>query len=122
MDAPFTMPVSTFWAWLIRHNNCILRAACPEASLFDDESFHWHFAGETDGIQVVQVVQGKRLIGELFIETEKVAYVQAVPSENGQEHTFELISETETERTAAYVFVMVHPYGEDLPASESGIH
>ena len=38
-----------FWNWLAAHPNCILRAGTPEAVLYDDEEFHWHFAAEGGG-------------------------------------------------------------------------
>lgn len=110
MDPPFTLPFETFWSWVATHPNCILRAGTPEAVLYDDDDFHWHFAGEGATTLLVQVLRGKRLIGEMLIEPEHVTYVQGVQGERDDEHVFELISETETDHVAAYFFVLVHGY------------
>ena len=78
--------------------------------LYDDEDFHWHFAAEAGGTLVVQVLRGKRFIGEILVDPEPVSYVQAVPGDHDDEHTFELIAESEADRVAAYFFVLVHGY------------
>jgi hypothetical protein len=110
MDEPFTLSFETFWTWLVTHPNCILRAGTPEAVLYDDEDLHWHFAAEGPQTLLAQVVRGKRLIGEMFVDPELVAYVQALAGEQEGEYVFELISETETDRVASYFFVLAHGY------------
>ena len=117
MEPPFTLPFETFWNWLVTHPNCILRAGTPEAVLYDDEDLHWHFAAEGGSTLVVQVLRGKRFVGELLVDPEPVTYVQAVPGDREDEHTFELIAEGETDRVAAYFFVLVHGYEDQEPAS-----
>lgn len=118
MDPPFTLPFDVFWSWLVSHPNCILRAGTPDAVLYDDEDLHWHFASESGGGLVVQVLRGKRFMGEILVDPEPITYVQAVPVDRDDEHLFELISEGEVDRLAAYFFVLAHGY-EDGGEAES---
>ncbi len=123
MEPPFTLPFDKFWNWLTTHPNCILRAGTPEAVLYDDEDFHWHFAAEGGGALVVQVLRGKRFIGEILVDPEPVAYVSALPGEREDEHAFELIAESETDRVAAYFFVLVHGYeDQEAPFTPTRVH
>ncbi len=108
MDAPFTMPFEEFWRWLLAHPNCILRAGTPDSMLYDDDDLHWHFAAEGPETLLVQVLRGKRLLGELLVDPEHITYVQAVPVERPDEHAFELIVENDSERFAAYTFTLIH--------------
>ena len=110
MESPLTLPFERFWDWLLGHPNCILRAGTPEAVLYDDEDLHWHFASEGVKTLLVQVVRGKLLLGELLLDPEHITYVQEVPSENEGEFVFELIVEAESERFAAYFFVLAHGF------------
>lgn len=102
-----TLSFQDFWSWLVSHPNCILRAGTAETVIYDDDDYHWHFANEGATL-LVQVIRGKRLMGELLVEPEQVAYVQGTEGDREGEYLFELISETETERTAAYFFVLAH--------------
>ena len=122
-DPLATSSFDAFWSWLLRHPNCIVRAGTPETQIFDDEDLHWHFANEGATL-FVQVIRGKRLMGELLIDPEAVAYVQAYGEEPEGEFAFELISETETDRVALYFFVLSHGMeGEDPPpAHRPGSH
>jgi len=122
MEPPFTIPFDQFWSWLMGHPNCILRAGTPEAVLYDDEDLHWHFASEPPQTLLVQVLRGKRLLGELLLEPEQITYVQAVPSEVEEEYVFELISESANERFASYFFVLVHAYEDEAAFSPGRIH
>ena len=108
MDAPFTISFEIFWGWLLTHPNCIVRAGTPDTMIYDDEDLHWHFAAEGPETLVVQVLRGKRLLGELLLDPEPIAYVQAVPQERQDEHVFELIVENDSERFAAYSFALIH--------------
>ncbi len=121
-DPLSTLPFDLFWGWLLRHPNCILRAGTPEAVLYDDEDLHWHFA--VDGaVYFVQVIRGKRLMGEIALETERIAYVQALGEEQEGEFLFELVSESETERVAAFFFVLSHAYDEgESSGPEHAVH
>lgn len=123
MDAPFTLPFAVFWKWLQKHANCIIRAGAPDAALYDDEDLHWAFQEEADGLFVVQMARGKRLVSELFLEPDRIDYIQAIPPQVEEEHVFELISESAGDRIAAYFFVLVHGYeDEDRAPSQRRIH
>ncbi len=114
-----TLPFEAFWSWLVTHPNCILRAGTPEAVIYDDDDLHWTFAGE-DGYLLVQVLRGKRPIGELLVEPEPVTYVESSAGEQEGEVVFELISETPNDRVVSYFFVLVHGFQEeeeDVPHS-----
>lgn len=117
-----TLSFDSFWSWLLQHPNCILRAGTPDAVLFDDEDLHWHFA--VDGtLFYVQVIRGKRLLGEIVVDSERVAYVQALGEEREGEYGFELISESATERVAACFFVLSHGFDDrDVPGHERAVH
>ena len=118
-----TLPFETFWNWLVRHPNCILRAGTMDALLFDDDDLHWHFAADGPAL-FIQLIRGKRLMGELAIDPERVTYVQGYAEERETEFAFELISEGETERIAAYFFVLSHGYDEEelQPGHGLGVH
>jgi hypothetical protein len=117
-----TLSFDALWAWLQGHLNCIQRVATSDAVLFDDADLHWYL-GPLDGTEVVQVIRGKRLMGEILIDPERVSYVQALGEESAGEFVFEAISETETERVAAYSFVMSHDLDvESDPEHGSGVH
>lgn len=124
MDEPLTLPFETFWSWLVTHPNCVLRAGTPEAILYDDEDLHWHFAAESTQTLLIQVIRGKRLMGEILLEAEHVAYVEGAAGEREDEYVFELITESENDRVAAYFFVLTHGYdGEQAqPHTPSRVH
>ena len=121
-DPIATLSFEVFWDWLLRHPNCILRAGTPDAVLYDDEDLHWHFA--IDGATCfAQIIRGKRLMGEIAIDGERVSYVQPLVEEPEGEFVFELLSESETERLAAYFFVLSHAYDEIDPGrAEHAVH
>lgn len=123
MDENVTLSFEVFWEWLITHPNCILRAGTPEAAIFDDDDLHWHFAtAADDGTPVVQVLRGKRLVGELLLVPDQVSYVQGSTTDEEGEFLFELISETQSERFAAYFFVLVHGYEGEGSFTPSRVH
>ena len=101
-----TLSFDEFWEWLMGHPNCILRAGTPDTILFDDEDFYWHLAGTGVEPRVVQVLRGKRLIGELLLEPGRINYVEEEAGEHDGEFVFQLISETPRERLAPYFFVL----------------
>ena len=107
----FTLPFSKFWTWVQAHLNCIVRAGTPEVVLFDDDDLHWHFGQEEDGTLLVQVIRGKKLMGEMAIAPSEVTYVQAEPGE-GEEFRFELLGEGEA-GIGGYHFVLSHGYDEE---------
>jgi hypothetical protein len=121
-DQP-TMPFDEFWRWLVGHPNCIVRAGTPEAVLYDDEDLHWHMFEEEPGSLVIQVLRGKLLVGELLLAPELISYVQGMPGEREDEYVFELVSESEDESYAAYYFVLVHGFVDDVePGPTSRVH
>ncbi len=122
MDAPFTLTLDRFWDWLSAHPNCILRAGTPEVVLYDDDDLHWMVGVEDETTLLVQLLRGKRPVGELLVEREQVAYVEAAPQERPEEHLFELISESEGDRFAAYHFTMAHGFDEEDPAPPGRLH
>lgn len=109
-DVAPTLPPDRFWEWLVSHPNCILRAGSREAVLYDDEDYHWHFASEGPGTWLVQVIRGKRLVGELLIPQDRVSYVQGDLGDQDGEFVFELVSGDDLEREAAYFFVLSHGF------------
>lgn len=113
---PLTLSVDKFWSWLQSHPNCILRAGTPETVLFDDDDYHWHFSSEEDGTLLVQLIRGKRYVGEIAVVPGDIAYVQVEPREQ-DEFLFELISETDKDRVAAYHFVLSHGYDAEEVAT-----
>jgi hypothetical protein len=117
-----TLPFETFWNWLMSHPNCIVRGGTPECALYDDEELHWHFAAEGEETLLVQVLRGKRLLGEIFLSPEEVAYVQMSAGDTEGEHQFELIAETESDRTVAYFFVLSHGYEEQEGVTPGHVH
>src|SRR5690349_633233 len=117
-----TLSFDAFWSWLQAHPNCIIRAGTPETVLYDEENLHWHFTVEGSDTQVVQLVRGKGLVGEMLVTPGDIAYVQGVAGDE-DEYVFELISETETDRVAAYYFVLSHAYdAQQRPASGRAVH
>jgi hypothetical protein len=117
-----TLSFDAFWSWLQAHPNCIIRAGTPETVLYDEENLHWHFTAEGTDTQVVQLVRGKSLVGEMLVTPGDITYVQGVAGEE-DEYVFELVSETETDRVAAYYFVLSHPYdAQQRPASGRAVH
>lgn len=121
MDAQ-TLPLDTFWNWLLGHPSCIVRAGTPEAVLYDDDDLHWQFESEEPDRMLVQLLHGKRLVGEIVLEPELVAYVEASTGDREGEFVFELIAESENERIAAYFFVLSHGYEPARKPDHSRVH
>ena len=122
MEPPFTLSFEVFWRWLAGHPNCILRAGTPDAVLYDDDDLHWHFASYDGGTLGVQLLRGKRFFGELFVDPEQTSYVQGMQGEVEGEFVFEVILETETDRTIVYFFVMAHGYEDEISVPTGRVH
>jgi hypothetical protein len=121
-DSP-TLSFDEFWRWLVLHPNCILRAGTADTVLYDDEDLHWHFASEAPDALLCQLIRGKRLLGELVIKPETVAYVQGYRGDHDDEFVFEMIEEAEEDRTAVYFFVLSHAFdAPEPPASGRAVH
>ena len=112
-----TLSFGVFWDWIVLHPNCILRAGTPETVIYDDQDLHWHFGTEgheSNETLIVQIIRGKRLMGELLVQPEQVTYVQSFEGEHEDEHVFELVSETEKQRIACYFFVLSHGFDDEI--------
>lgn len=109
-DATPTMSFPTFWEWVTAHPNCILRAGSKDAVVFDDDDFHWHFTMDGPENLLVQVIRGKRLVGELLIPRQEIAFVQGVLGDQEGEFVFELVGGDESSPSALYFFVLTHGY------------
>jgi hypothetical protein len=120
MDEPLTLAFEPFWSWLATHPNCILRAGTPEAVLYDDDDLHWHFGSEGSSAHIVQVLRGKRLLGELVVEPDQVSYVQGATGEEEGEFVFELVSDNESDQVASWFFVLSHGYEAEAAAASHG--
>lgn len=121
-ESPTTLSLDNFWNWLLGHPNCILRAGTPDTVVFDDDDFHWQF-GTEDTTLFAQVLRGKRLVGEMLMNSEAIAYVEMHGGEREDEVFFDLIVESETERVVAYFFVLSHGFDEDeIDHSRAAVH
>lgn len=116
-----TVALNDFWPWLADHCNCILRAGSPDAILYDDDDFHWRFTQENPRTLLVQLLRGKRLIGEIFIEPELITTVRMTPGEK-DEIIFDLMAEAEGQEQVLYYFVMAHGFDEDKPSEPTVRH
>lgn len=121
-DVTPTLSFDEFWDWLSRHPNCILRAGTHDAVLYDDEDYHWHFAVESPDTPLVQVIRGKRLVSEILVARDRIAYVQGSVGEVEGEHHFDLVIEDESGQTTAYFFVLTHAYDLPEPDGSGGVH
>lgn len=121
-DATPTLSLGEFWSWLLNHANCVLRAGSRDAVVYDDEEYHWHFGQESADTLLVQVVRGKRLVGELLIPRERIAFVQGVLGDQEGEFAFELITGDEDEQVAAFFFVLTHGYDRQDESRPRRVH
>ena len=90
--------------------------------IYDDDDLHWHFGSEGDSTVVVQVLRGKRLVGEILVEPEQVSYVQGTAGEEEGEYVFELIAENESEQVASWFFVLSHGYETEGAPVHGRVH
>ena len=117
-DDEQTLSLAGFWAWLMIHPNCILRAGTPEAVVYDDPDIHWGFGTEENETLVIQAIRGKRPLGEILVAPEQVAWVRGFTGEIDGEYIFEMMAESDTEPFAAYFFVMTHGMDDDDPGAK----
>jgi hypothetical protein len=111
-----TLTLQRFWRWLAEHPNCILRAGSADAYLYDQDEFHWHVHEDRSGLPRIQLIWGKRLIGEIVLDTRDVLYVQATPyAEVGEPEgvLFELIAGQAGNTFSIYQFVLAHTFEEE---------
>lgn len=112
-----TLSLDSFWSWLIEHPNCLVRVGSADAVLCDDEDFHW-WLGADGAVLVVQVIRGKRLVGEIVVDPERVSYVEDRGEQEEGEHLFELVAEDANEHFAIYYFALTH----GLEVEQEGVH
>jgi len=116
-----SIPFDEFWAWLERHQNCLLRAGTGDVVLFDHEDFHWQLLSEGDGVHVIQLVRGKLLVGELVVLSGDISYVQHEPPE-GEEFVFECVVEGPENREVAYHVALTHGLDDGEPTGRRWTH
>ncbi|WP_105101395.1 hypothetical protein [Microbulbifer pacificus] len=121
MTHPDTLTLQDFWPWLADHCNCILRAGTPDSILYDDDDFFWRFTHENANTLLVQLVKGKRLVGEVFIEPDLVSSVRITPGEK-EDVIFDLMAEADGEEQVLYYFVMAHGYDVHEPSTVVARH
>ena len=116
-----TIPFDQFWSWLKAHRNCVVRAGTPYAMLMDHDDYHWDVLSEPGDTQILQLVRGKDLVGEIIVLAAEIAYVQR-PETDGDDQVFECVVETPHAQEVAYYFVMAHDYEEESTPSRSWTH
>jgi hypothetical protein len=105
-----TLKFDGFWRWLQEHTHCILRCGSVDAMLYDHDAFHWALL-EEDRQHVVQVLQGKVLVGELVMAGREVTEVNVAPDPDTgtQGHILvELMGGPKEDPQVLYHFVMAH--------------
>ncbi|MFN8545547.1 MAG: hypothetical protein U0807_15255 [Candidatus Binatia bacterium] len=60
--------------------------------------------------------RGKKLVAEMMLAPAVIAHVQVEPRDEN-EYGFALVTETGTEQTVAYHFVLSHGYAADEPVT-----
>ena len=121
-DPTPTMSIDAFWDWLTAHPNCILRAGTRETAIFDDEDLHWHLGREGTETLLVQLIRGKRLMGEILIPREQIAYVQGGIGDQQGEFVFELVSSSDSAQSALFFFVLTHGYESRSQPDQRRVH
>jgi len=121
-DSTPTMTIDAFWEWVTTHPNCILRAGTREAAVFDDDDLHWHLTREGSEVLLAQLIRGKRLLGELMIPRNQIAYVQGALGDQQGEFVFELVSDSDSAPQALFFFVMTHGYEAQTEPDARRIH
>jgi len=117
-----TLTFDDFWEWLSVHPNCILRAGIQNSMIYDDEDYHWQFAQDNPETCLVQVIRGKRLVGEFAVYRERVAYVQSMAGDQEGEVLFEAVAAEEAESPLVCFFVMSHGFDAEIDDSPHRVH
>lgn len=120
-SASITLPFDKFWSWLKAHRNCIVRAGTPYSVVMDHEDYHWDVLSEDQDTQVLQLVRGKELVGEIIVLAAEIAYVQC-PLSDTEEQLFECVVETPHGSEVVYHFAMAHSFDEEPAQSRSWTH
>lgn len=117
-----TLSFEVFWEWVVAHPNCILRAGIQNSVIYDDEDYHWHFAQDGPGTFLIQMIRGKRLVGEFAVYSEGVAYVQSLAGDQEGEFLFEAVTAEEAETPLICFFVMSHGFDVDIGDDPHRVH
>ncbi len=119
--ASTTLPFDDFWSWLKAHRNCIVRAGTPYSVLMDHDDYHWDVLQEDGETQILQLVRGKDLVGEIIVMAAEIAYVHC-PHRDTDEQIFECVVETPEAREVVYHFAMAHGYEGEPTQARSWTH
>jgi hypothetical protein len=117
-----TLSFEDFWEWIVVHPNCIVRAGIQNSVIYDDEDYHWQFAQDAPDTFLVQVLRGKRLVGEFVVYRERVAYVQTLEGEQEGEVLFEALAAEDSETPLVCFFVMSHGYDVNMDETPHRVH
>ena len=117
-----TMTLESFWEWLTQHPNCVLRAGTPTTLVYDDDDYHWHFGQDSSGGLLTQVIRGKRLVGELLLTPEEIAFVQGAPGDQEGEFVFELFGRDEHGQGPVAFYVMTHGLETEDESNRGQVH
>lgn len=120
-SSSITLPFDQFWAWLKSHRNCIVRAGTPYSVLMDHEDYHWDVLTEEDDTQILQLVRGKDLVGEIIVLAAEIAYVHC-PVVETEEQLFECVVETPQAREVVYHFTMAHSFDDETTRTRTWTH
>ncbi len=121
-DTTPTLDIETFWEWLGAHPNCVLRAGTRDAVVFDDDDFHWQFTSDGATGLLAQVIRGKRLVGEILIPRQLIAYVQGAVGDHEGEFVFELVSSDDSPQSPLFFFVLTHGYEPQEETDPRRVH
>jgi len=117
-----TLSFEDFWDWLLMHPGCILRAGIQNSVIYDDEDYHWHLSRDDPDTFLVQVIRGKRLVGEFVVSSESVGYVQSLAGDQEGEVLFEAVAAEGSETPLVCFFVMSHGFEVDMGEIPHRVH
>lgn len=114
------LPFERFWDWILDHTNCLLSVGTEESWLYDAEALHWVLFSEDGGTPVVQLILGKRLVGEMVLDTTDLMHVQVTPDPENVEQgyfLFKVLGGTKSAPRVRYTFQLTHGL-EKTPATQ----
>ena len=115
-----TLPFERFWDWVLDHTNCLLSVGTEESWLYDAEALHWVLFSEDSGTPVVQLILGKRLVGEMVLDTTDVQHVQVTPDPENVDRgafLFKVVGGPKSAPRVRYTFQLAHGL-ENLPTQQ----
>ncbi len=114
-----SLPFDRFWDWLLDHTNCILSIGTEDSWLYDAEALHWVLFAEDNGTPVVQLILGKRLGGEMVLDTTDLLQVQVTADPDNVERgyfLFKVMGGLKSAPRVRYTFQLAHGL-ENLPTT-----